>query len=297
MSKIKTSLGRGLGSLLGEDAVNEVESHRVRLLPLTAIQPGRHQPRQRFAEETMVELADSIREQGVLQPVLVRRVSVRGEAERFELVAGERRWRAAGLAGLLEIPALVRDLNDRQAAEAALLENVQREDLNAVEVAKGYQRLVDEFGYTHDAVAKRLGLSRMAISNALRLLRLPDTVLVWLEQRSDTFSAGHARALLPVERDPELLLEMAGEVLAKGLSVRETERLVRDHQQHTPTPHKSKPAHNRRDPAITAMEQNLTNRFGATVSITSRAGRGKIILDYGSLEELEGLVSTLLEIK
>lgn len=296
---MKTSLGRGLGSLLGEVAVQEVEGQKVRFLALDQLVANQHQPRQVFPEATLSELADSIREQGVLQPVLVRKVSGRGESERYELVAGERRWRAARMAGLREIPALVRELNDLQSAEIALLENVQREDLGPLEVARGYLRLVDEFGYTHEAVAKRLGLSRMAVSNTLRLLRLPPEVLELLEIPAGEFTAGHGRALLGLEEEPGLLVEVAGEVLARGLSVRETERLVRERKQEAakrtaPGDTGDVPKVARKDAAILAMEERLAQHLGSRVTITSRGGRGRVILEYGTMDGLERLVGQLL---
>lgn len=289
----KMSLGRGLGSLLGEAAVMEVDGARVRMLPINHIHPNPQQPRQHFNDDSLAELAESIREQGVLQPILVRTKPDTPHAEYFEIIAGERRWRAAQTAGLHEVPVLVKHLDDKQALEIALIENLQREDLNPVEIANGYQRLIGEFNYSHEQLGNRLGKSRIAVTNTLRLLRLPNAVLEMII--NNTLSPGHARALLGLGERETDLMDVATEVATKGLSVRETERLVRERLKQKPretTPREG--AWNRREPSITLLEENLMQTLGLRVSITHMRGRGRLIMEYDTLEELEGLAARLL---
>ena len=300
----KMTLGRGLGSLLGEAAVLETEQENIRLIPLARIQPNPRQPRGDMDPVALEELAESIREQGVLQPILVRTL---GESpDHYELVAGERRWRAAGIAGLEKIPALLRDLSDEESLEMAILENVQREDLNPVETARGYDALIREFNYSHKKLGRRVGKSRMTVTNLLRLLRLPDSVLSWVANGSLT--TGHARALLGLEDKPDRLIQLAEEVAIQGLSVRETEVMVRkersDGQEALDemvmtaadlSESKDAPARGRyREPSIVEMESRLATTLGNKVTITQLHGRGKLILEYLSLEDLEGLAKRLL---
>lgn len=296
----KITLGRGLGSLLGDDAVLDDDLHRIRQVAVYEIRPNPRQPRKRFDPAALGELAESIREQGVIQPVLARLVADPAEPNiRYELVAGERRWRAAQEAGLREIPVMVKEMDDQQSLEISLLENLQREDLNPLETARGYQQLLDEFGYNHKRLAKRVGISREAVSNALRLLKLPGTVTLLVEEGQ--ISAGHARALLALAEQPEAILELANRVVAKQLSVRETERLARVYamadQSDTldPSPRKGSEYQNRREPAIEAMEKQLISELQTRVTITHARGRGKIILEYTNLEELQSLTGRLLQ--
>ena len=296
------TLGRGLGSLLGEAAVLETEQENIRLIPLGQIQANPRQPRGDMDAVALEELAESIREQGVLQPILVRPLGEEGN--RYELVAGERRWRAAGIAGLEKIPALVRTLGDGESLELAILENVQREDLDPVETARGYDILIREFGYSHKKVGRRVGKSRMAVTNLLRLLRLPDPILSWVGNGSLT--TGHARALLGLEENPERLMQLAEEVAIQGLSVRETEVLVRKERTDDPdnpdlltevvvSKPTTPPRGRQREPAIVEMEGRLASVLGnTTVTITQLRGRGKLILEYPSLEDLEALVDKLI---
>ncbi|MBF0462222.1 MAG: ParB/RepB/Spo0J family partition protein [Magnetococcales bacterium] len=294
------TLGRGLGSLLGEAAVLETEQEAIRLVPVERIQPNPRQPRGEMDAVALEELAESIREQGVLQPILVRPLG--GSTDHYELIAGERRWRAAVLVGLEKIPALVRNLSDGESLEVAILENVQREDLNPVEAARGYDLLIREFDYSHKRIGRRVGKSRMAITNLLRLLRLPEPVLAWVANGS--LSMGHARALLGLEEKPERLIQLAEEVAIQGLSVRETEVLVRrergelqDERAVEPTPEQPKVAVARghhREPVIVEMESRLSATLGSKVTITQVRGRGKLILEYLSPAELESLVRRLL---
>ncbi|MBF0184276.1 MAG: ParB/RepB/Spo0J family partition protein [Magnetococcales bacterium] len=299
MTMESMTLGRGLGSLLGDAAMLTSEQEAIRLLPLEHIQPNPRQPRGDMDPVALEELAESIREQGVLQPILVRPL---GEnSERYELIAGERRWRAAAIAGLEKIPVLVRAMGDGESLEVAILENVQREDLNPIEAAKGYDLLMREFDYSHKKIGRRVGKSRMAITNLLRLLRLPEPVLNWVA--NGTLSTGHARALLGLEERPERLIQLAEEVAVQGLSVRETEVLVRrergelserEQAADTATVAAPTPRGRHREPAIVEMESRLATTLGSKVTITQVRGKGKVILEYLSPAELEALVKRLL---
>ncbi|MEO5346552.1 MAG: ParB/RepB/Spo0J family partition protein, partial [Magnetococcus sp. YQC-9] len=223
MSDSKTNMGQGLAALLGEAALTSTVSEKVMMIPIGQIVPNPYQPRQNFSEESLQELAESIRLQGVLLPILVR--SKPNFEETFELIAGERRWRAAKLAGLTRIPALYRRMTDRQMLENSILENIQREDLNPVEVARGCAQLIEKFGYSHKKAAQRIGKSREAITNLLRLLRLPESILTLIE--AGTLSMGHARAMLRLEGKPEMLDQLAATAIQQELSVRQTEEMIR----------------------------------------------------------------------
>ena len=307
MMEEKIILGRGLGSLLGEAAVLETEQENIRLIPLSRIQPNSRQPRGDMDAVALEELAESVREQGILQPILVRPLAE--SSDHYELVAGERRWRAAGIAGLEKIPALVRNLSDGESLELAILENVQREDLNPVETAKGYDALIREFNYSHKKVGRQVGKSRMAVTNLLRLLRLPEEVLAWVANGS--LSTGHARALLGLEENPVRLVQLAEEVAIQGLSVRETEAIVRRERGDGVTggaderegsaadivadvKEGSLLRGRHREPTIVEMESRLASQLGSKVTITQLRGRGKLILEYLTLEDLEGLAKRLL---
>lgn len=286
----KRRLGRGLDALLTEEPGDEEQAQGggVQDLPLDMVRPGAFQPRQNMDEAALHELAESIRTQGIVQPVVVRATEEGGD---YELIAGERRWRAAQLAGLETIPAMVRDLSDDQALEVALIENIQREELTPVEEARAFERLTREFGLTHDALAEAVGRKRATISNTLRLLRLPKEVRKALDQGE--LRMGHARALLALEGD-DRLGEVAHEVINKGLSVRATEDRVRKAAQEAqPTESPGKPAANRKDPDVERLEQELGERLGAKVRITQRQSRGRLEIEYGSLEELEGIVARI----
>ncbi|WP_130470060.1 ParB/RepB/Spo0J family partition protein [Candidatus Magnetaquicoccus inordinatus] len=300
MSMETMTLGRGLGSLLGDAALMEAEQESIRHLPVEHIQPNPRQPRGDMDPVALEELAESIREQGILQPILVRPLGENGD--RYELIAGERRWRAAAIAGLEKVPALIRAMDDSASLEVAILENVQREDLNPIEAARGYDLLMREFDYSHKKIGRRVGKSRMAITNLLRLLRLPEPVMNWVA--NGTLTTGHARALLGLEEQPERLIQLAEEIAVQGLSVRETEVLVRRERgevadvsvpvnQNAP----SKPVAGRgrhREPAIVEMESRLAATLGSKVTITQVRGKGKVILEYLSPSELESLVHRLL---
>ena len=300
MIRKKGGLGRGLDALLGAGAaaavlrgepaagVNDPDEATVsatpletlRLLPLEQIQRGRYQPRQHFPEETLQELAASIRVQGVVQPILVRPLG----GDRYELVAGERRWRAAQLAGLRELPAVIRDIPDQAAIAVALIENIQREDLNPLEEAAALQRLISEFALTHQQAADAVGRSRTAVTNLLRLLELSEDVQQWV--RDGKLEMGHARALLPLP--PALQREAAQQALVCGLSVRETEQLVRRLQQSANPVKPEKPI----DPDIRLLQDHLSERLGAQVKLRhTAAGKGCVMIHYNTLDELDGIIA------
>jgi ParB family chromosome partitioning protein len=280
MAKLK-GLGRGLDALLGSNAPVE---DKLQTLPVHYLQPGKYQPRTHMDEHALADLAESIRTQGVIQPVLVREIGV----DRYEIIAGERRWRASQKAGLTEIPAVVRKVADEVALAMALIENIQRENLNPLEEALGLQRLIDEFGMTHDACAHAVGKSRSAVTNLLRLLGLAEPVRDQLMHSQ--LDMGHARALLtlPVLQQ----IETAKLVVDKGLSVRETEKLVSDLQAGKPAP-AAAPV-KKIDPDVARLQEDLSDKLGAKVQIaTGRKGRGKVTIEYGSLDQLDELLALL----
>jgi ParB family chromosome partitioning protein len=248
------------------------------------MQRGRYQPRLDIRQESLEDLADSIKAQGVVQPIVVRPIRETAEGVRFEIIAGERRWRAAPLAGLQKVPVIVRDVPDEAAVAMALIENIQREDLNPLEEAMALSRLIAEFDMTHQQAAEAVGRSRAAVSNLLRLLELGDEVKALVEGRQ--LEMGHARALLGLA-DPKAQAAAAREVVKKGLSVRETERLVKKLQA---PPQKTAPAPSR-DPDIRRLEGELADKLGARVALQhSSSGRGKLVVSYNSLDELEGIL-------
>ena len=275
-------LGRGLDALLaGTDEA--APSEQLQTISIDRLRPGKYQPRTRMDAESLAELALSIREQGIMQPILVRPV----EGGRFEIVAGERRWRAAQQAGLREIPALVKNVPDQSALAVALIENIQREDLNPLEEARGLQRLIDEFGLTHDTAAKAVGRSRSAVSNLLRLNSLAPPVQEYV--LAGSLEMGHARALLALAIDQQS--GAAARVVDGALSVRETERLV--HGLLNPAKRaarrKGKPAY---DADTARLENDLSERLGAVVHIEpGRQGAGRIVIRYSTLDQLDGIVA------
>jgi ParB family chromosome partitioning protein len=271
-------LGRGLDALLGGE---EAPRESLATQPVARIQPGRYQPRTRMDEQALAELAASIRSQGLMQPLLVRPVG----GGRYELIAGERRWRAAQLAGLADVPALVREVPDEAALAMALIENIQREDLNPMEEAAGIQRLIDEFRMTHERAADAVGRSRSATSNLLRLLKLAKPVQEMLMH--GRLEMGHARALLALEGARQV--ETAHAVVAKALSVRDTEALVQRLLRGAPSR-----AHRKTDRDLARLEEELAGRLGTTVEIRSgKKGGGKLLLHYSSLDHLEELLKRL----
>lgn len=296
MAGKRKGLGKGLDALLGagigtqspaattDSATGDAASMDGRLahLPVELVQRGRYQPRRDMHQDALEELAASIRAQGVMQPIVVRPIG----DERYEIIAGERRWRAAQLAELDRIPAVIRDVPDEAAIAMALIENIQREDLNPIEEALALKRLQDEFELTHQEVAQAVGKSRTTVTNLLRLIALTDEVKTLLEHGD--LEMGHARALLTLEPDEQK--EIARQIVAKGLTVRQTETLVRNHQER-----KHKPEINTPEPPsadIRHLEEELSQKLGAGVSIQHTAkGKGKLVINYNNLDELDGILA------
>jgi ParB family chromosome partitioning protein len=278
MTKAK-GLGRGLDALLGGDEAPSREA--LLTLPVSRIRPGKYQPRTKMDQQALAELAASIRSQGLMQPLLVRPV----DRERYELIAGERRWRAAQMAGLEEVPAVVREVPDEAALAMSLIENIQRENLNPMEEANGVQRLIEEFRMTHEQAADAVGRSRSATTNLLRLLKLAKPVQEMLMEGA--LEMGHARALVAL--DAARQIETGTRVAARGLSVRETEALV---QQLLRGPAPRRKARADRD--LQRLEEEVSERLGTTVSIApGRKGSGKIVVHYASLDHLDQLLKKL----
>ena len=270
-------LGRGLEALLGSEA--EAPKGDMRQLPVMELQPGKYQPRSRMDEESLRQLSESIRKQGVMQPILVRQVG----QDKYEIIAGERRWRASKMAGLEAVPVLIREVPDEAALSMALIENIQREELNPLEQAQGIQRLIDEFGMTHQGAAEAVGYSRSAVSNLLRLLNLCDHVQELLMQ--GRIDMGHARALLALESAEQV--EVANLIAAKQLSVRETEKLVQAMQSEVKREKKV-------DQDILRLQEEISGKLGTGVSIShSRKGSGKLTIEYSSLDHLDALLSMI----
>ena len=292
-------LGRGLEALLGpkvSEASPAAASDAPSTLPLTALVPGQYQPRTRMDEGALYELAESIRAQGIMQPILVRKLGAGPQAGQYEIIAGERRFRAATLAGLTDVPVLVRDVPDEAAAAMALIENIQREDLNPLEEAQGLQRLVKEFGLTHELAAQAVGRSRSAASNLLRLLNLAEPVQTML--MAGDIDMGHARALLALDRAAQITA--GNQIAAKKLSVREAESLVKKiGAEFNLVPQKPKKEKSR---DMKRVEEELSDLLMAAVEVrvkkrVKRAGRledmGELAIQFGSIEELNGLIERL----
>jgi len=300
MADRKRGLGRGLEALLGQAQARTAATMPVAPaaprgdelahIPVDLLERGKYQPRLDMRPETLAELADSIKAQGVVQPIVVRPLGAppAGESQRYEIIAGERRWRAAQLAGLGEIPAVVRRVPDEAAIAMALIENIQREDLNPLEEARALERLIQEFGLTHQEAADAVGRSRAAVSNLLRLLELPDEIKALVEQRS--LEMGHARALLGLQSRRQQA-EVGGLVAKKGLSVRETEALVRRLLVSKDRQEGSESA-DRRDPDIARLEGQLSDKLGAKVEFKHQvSGKGRLVISYHSLDELDGILA------
>ncbi|QTR51404.1 ParB/RepB/Spo0J family partition protein [Candidatus Thiothrix anitrata] len=277
----KPGLGRGLDMLLSSarSQSTDTEDTVLKRLPVERVRPGQYQPRTRMDADALQELADSIKAQGLVQPIVVRKLNG-GE---YELIAGERRWRAAQLAGLHDIPAVVRDIPDQAAAAMSLIENIQREDLNALEEAGALRRLIDEFGLTHQQTAEAVGRSRVAVTNLLRLLELQPEVKALLD--AGQFEMGHARALLALQGAKQI--EIAKLVAQRQLSVRDTERLIKQVLENTNVEIPAfKPS-----PDVVRLEQRLADTLGAKVAIRyNRGGKGKLVIEYNSLDELDGIL-------
>ncbi|MDE2161678.1 MAG: ParB/RepB/Spo0J family partition protein [Alphaproteobacteria bacterium] len=275
-------LGRGLSALIGEEAVptrGETQARPARTVPIAFLKPNRFQPRKRFAEDDLNDLVQSIKAKGILQPILVRTVA--GQQNSYEIVAGERRWRAAQLAKLHDVPVVVREMNDGEALEIAIIENVQRADLNAIEEAAAYQELMDRFSYTQERVASEVGKSRSHVANTLRLTKLPETVKAMV--RDGRLTAGHARTLIGVA-DPEA---RAKEILAGALNVREAEQRSQAKKGKT---HRL-PVE---DPNIEALEDSISNALGLKVQILHKGDKGgEVRISYKTLEQLDELTRRL----
>jgi len=285
----KRGLGRGLDALLGSlepETADTAEGagSELRHIAVGKIFPGKYQPRRTIDPEKLEELAASIRAQGVIEPIVVR-----ASGDRYELIAGERRWRATQLAGLAEIPALVREVDDRAVVAIALIENIQREELTPLEESQALKRLIDEFDLTHQQVADAVGRSRAAVSNLLRLMDLPAEIKQLLEQKK--LDMGHARALLTLPES--LAIGLARQAAEHGWSVRELEDAARAAQSE-PQAVPAKPVKTARDPNVESLERDLSERIGARVAINhSRNGRGKLTIRYHSLEELDGILARI----
>jgi ParB family chromosome partitioning protein len=290
----KKRLGRGLDALLSKPVAETAavtgapESHEaegLQNIPVDLLQRGQYQPRTDMRQDTLEELANSIRAQGVVQPIVARPLNKGGKQTRYEIVAGERRWRAAQLAGLQEIPAVVKDVPDDAAIAMALIENIQRENLNPLEEARALDRLIREFDITHQEAADAVGRSRASVSNLLRLLDLSDKVKPLLEHRE--IEMGHARALLGIDNKAQQH-DAARQVVKKGLSVRQTEQLVRQMMSKDGA---RKKAPEPKDRDIMRLEQEMTDKIGAKVRIDhSKKGKGKLVIAYNSLDELDGIL-------
>ena len=286
------ALGRGLSALLGDEAVQNPQiipaDQRGQSLPVEFLAPSPFQPRRIFNQDNITELAASVRERGVLQPILVRPNPTR--PNHYEIVAGERRWRAAQAAQLHEVPVIIRELSDEGLLEIALVENIQRADLNPLEEASGYLRLIDEFDHTQESLAKVVGKSRSHVANALRLLTLPETVQRLVDQGQ--LSAGHARALIGAD-DPTGL---AAKIVKSGLNVRQTEALVKREKSPRKSAQSTVP---RNDPDTMALERTVSDLLGLKVNIEFRGEKvgGKVVVHYGNLDQLDEIISRLGQMK
>ena len=282
MAKLK-GLGRGLDALLGDTATHQHAETQdsPRELDVAQLRPGKYQPRSHMDQNSLAALAASIKSQGIMQPILVRKLEKNG----FEIIAGERRWRAAQIAGLKQVPVLIREVADEAALAMALIENIQREDLNPIEEAFGIQRLINEFAMTHEGAAEAVGRSRSAVSNLLRLLNLPKTVQDMVLQ--GTLDMGHARALLPLA--PAKQLEAAHEIAQKGLSVRETEKLVAK----LLAPVIAQPKKSA-DRDTLRLQEELAEKIGAKVTIKhGKKGAGQLSIDYADLAQLDAIIQRI----
>ena len=289
---LEKGLGRGLDALLGTPEVQTAQASgdSAAYLPISQVEPGLNQPRKRFEPEALAELSESIREHGIIQPLTVRRLS----SGYYQIIAGERRWRAAKMAGLDQVPAVIIEADDRKVMELGLIENLQREDLNPVEEAKGYQVLMKEYGLTQDEVAQRMGKSRPAIANTLRLLALPEAALILLEEGS--LSAGHARAILAAPNE-ELQIKAAQMTASQNLSVRQTEALVKSLQNAAKEKSEKPLAPNDIRIYLADVEKSLASRFGRKVRVVDKGKKGRIELEYYDTDDLNALLDLLDQVK
>ena len=297
----KSGLGRGMNAILGtgnseyskrksEEAgktgVSEDVSRETSLIKISIIEQNTNQPRKKFDEESMKELTQSIKDHGVLQPILLRK-----KGQMYEIIAGERRWRAAKEAGLKEIPAVIREMDSIEASETSLIENIQREDLGSIEEAKAYKKLIDEYGITQEELARRLSKKRVTITNSLRLLQLDERVMVLVEEKELT--AGHARALLGLE-DKDEQYRLAKTIIEKGMSVRQTEKLVKNNKKNSTSEEKKNETEEMKNMYIKAAENELTEVMKTKVSIKQTGkNKGRIEIEYYSEEDLNNLIERL----
>lgn len=286
MAKKQSGLGgRGIHALLGgkQKAENHVNDWKVEKLPLEHIRQGTYQPRQRFDQDALLELAESIKSQGLVQPIIVKWVS----EHQYELIAGERRWRAAQMAGLETLPAIVREVDDQQNLAMAVIENIQRENLGPLEEAQAFARLIKDFDLTQQAVAEIVGRSRVAVTNALRLLKLPELIQAWLQD--GMLSMGHARALLSLPENQQL--QIAQKAIDQAWSVRQIEQAVNKIEQGKPLEVKERAI----DPNVLALQDKLSAQLGAKVKINQGAkGSGRLEISYSDLDELDGILSKIM---
>ncbi|MGN0533409.1 MAG: ParB/RepB/Spo0J family partition protein [Eubacterium sp.] len=282
MAKKQSGLGKGLNALMLENSVESMTATNT--LPINDIEPNKDQPRKTFDEGALQELADSITQHGVLQPLLVRPIPSGG----YQLVAGERRWRASRMAGLKEVPVVVKELSDIETMEIAIIENLQREDLNPIEEAEGLQALIDRCGFTQEQIAVSVGKSRPAIANALRLLKLPESTRKMT--RDGVISAGHARALLAFD-NPLIIEEVAKNIVEKGLTVRDVERLAKTATRDTKPQRHTK----RRDPFYDEVELSLSEVLGRRIKVYSGRGKGTLEIEFYSVEDLKDIANKLGE--
>jgi len=279
-------LGKGLNAIIGADVVSEViDRPRAVEIPVDRLSPNPFQPRRSFTEEGLEQLADSIRHHGILQPIVVR-----PSGDGYQLIAGERRWRAAQIAGLQRIPAVVRELDDPGMVQVALIENLQREDLNPIEEASAYRRLMDEFNMTQEQLSSAIGRSRPAIANAVRLLNLPEAIQKAVEERR--LSEGHARCLLSISNQGDQL-KVAAEIIANGLNVRQAEELVKGTTQNVSRETIRKRA-SEEDPNAVRLTQRLGERLGTRVKLSGSVSKGKLEIEYYSAEDLDRILEIIL---
>jgi ParB family chromosome partitioning protein len=285
----RKSLGRGLSALLGDDSPGEnlsaTSQSNGRILPVEYLQTGEFQPRRHFDPEALQALVQSVREKGVLEPILVRRL--KDQQDRYEIIAGERRWRAAQTAGLHDVPVIVKDLDDREALEIALIENLQREDLTAIEEAEGYRRLMDQFSRTQEDLAREIGKSRSHISNTMRLLALPEDIRE--KVLAGQLTPGHARALLGADNPSPA----AALVIKKGLNVRQTEAMIRRERARGQTGGPRRTIDKDKDPNTVALERDLGNLLGLKVEIHEQGESGTLKMHYRSLEQLDDVLQRI----
>ena len=286
-SKTKYGLGRGLEALLGEDDFSldkinteDLINSGIKMVKIEDLMPSSYQPRKDFNEEALKALVVSIKEKGVLQPLLVRK-----KENKYEIIAGERRWRASKMAGLTEVPVIEKELDNQEVLEVALVENLLRENLSAIEEAEGFNRLISEFSHTHDALSQIVGKSRSYITNSIRLLSLPKTIQEMV--KNNIISAGHARALIGLDNAEEI----AQKIIVKGLTVRQTEDLVNNIKNKTLNPNVNKP---KKDPNLKEIEKGLTKTMGMKVKINTRKdNKGKITIEYKNPSELNTILELL----